>query len=143
MELLLVSHRGIATGMKAAVEMVMGPAASQITAMELTEEEGIENFGKRLEEYLTSWLTEGKRGLVFADLRGGTPYNQSEMILDRHGLKGRARVISGMNLPMIVDALFKEFDVTDMSEIAAIAAAAREGIMCLDLEAAQGNSDDE
>ena len=53
MELLLVSHRGIATGMKSAVAMVMGPVADQITAMELTEEEGIERFAERLEEYLT------------------------------------------------------------------------------------------
>ena len=75
MELLLVSHRGIASGMKAAVQMVMGAAADQITAMELTEDEGIESFGKKLEEYLLSWLTEGKKGLIFADLKGGTPYN--------------------------------------------------------------------
>ena len=68
MELLLVSHRGIATGMKSAVAMVMGPVADQITTMELTEEEGIERFAERLEEYLTSWLTEGKKGLIFADL---------------------------------------------------------------------------
>ena len=49
MELLLVSHRGIAAGMKEAIAMVMGSAAEQITAMELTEEEGIDHFGKRLE----------------------------------------------------------------------------------------------
>lgn len=143
MELLLVSHRGIATGMKAAIEMVMGPAAAQIEALELTEEEGIENFGKRLEAYITSWLAEGKKGLIFADLRGGTPYNQSEMILERNGLKERAKVISGMNLPMIIDALFKDFDVTDLNEVAAVAAAAKDGIACMDLEAGASDSDDE
>lgn len=40
MELLLVSHRGIAAGMESAVRMVMGPAADQLTVMELTEDEG-------------------------------------------------------------------------------------------------------
>ena len=139
MELLLVSHRGVATGMKAAISMVMGPAADQITALELTEDEGIENFGKRL----VSWLTEGKKGLIFADLRGGTPYNQSEMILDRHGLKSRAKVISGMNLPMIIDALFKDIDVNDLAAVAEVAAAAKDGVACLDLEAQSGSSDDE
>ncbi|HIT63817.1 MAG TPA: hypothetical protein IAC37_05110 [Candidatus Ventrimonas merdavium] len=143
MELLLVSHRGVATGMKAAISMVMGPAADQITALELTEDEGIENFGKRLEEHLVSWLTEGKKGLIFADLRGGTPYNQSEMILDRHGLKSRAKVISGMNLPMIIDALFKDIDVNDLAAVAEVAAAAKDGVACLDLEAQSGSSDDE
>ncbi len=129
--------------MKAAISMVMGPAADQITALELTEDEGIENFGKRLEEHLVSWLTEGKKGLIFADLRGGTPYNQSEMILDRHGLKSRAKVISGMNLPMIIDALFKDIDVNDLAAVAEVAAAAKDGVACLDLEAQSGSSDDE
>ena len=70
MELLLVSHRGIASGMKSAIAMVMGPVAEQITAMELTEEEGVGNFSKRLEEYLVTWLSGTGKGLVFADLRG-------------------------------------------------------------------------
>ena len=61
MELLLVSHRGIASGMKSAIAMVMGPVAEQITAMELTEEEGVGNFSKRLEEYLVTWLSDWKR----------------------------------------------------------------------------------
>ena len=56
MELLLVSHRGIATGMKSAVSMVMGALADQITTMELTEDEGIEQFAARLEEYICSCL---------------------------------------------------------------------------------------
>lgn len=143
MELLLVSHRGIASGMKSAIAMVMGPAAEQITVMELTEEEGIGAFSERLEEYLVSWLSEGKKGLVFADLRGGTPYNQAELLLTKHGLKSQARVISGMNLPMVVDAVLREMDVCDTQELAGLVQAAREGIMCLDLETRTADSDDE
>lgn len=143
MELLLVSHRGIASGMKAAVSMVMGPVADQITAMELTEEEGIQRFAERLEAYLTAWLTEGKKGLVFADLRGGTPYNQAELLLDKHGLKGRAKVISGMNLPMVVDAALRDMDVCSGEELDSLVQSARDGIMCLDLMAQTAGSDDE
>lgn len=143
MELLLVSHRGIACGMKSAVQMVLGPAADQITAMELTEEEGIDAFGKRLEAYLVEWLTEGRKGLIFADLRGGTPYNQSELLLTKHGLKAQAKVISGMNLPMIVDALFKDIDVCDMDAVREIMLAAQSGVACLDAEAGADCGDDE
>ena len=134
MELLLVSHRGIATGMKSAVAMVMGPVADQITAMELTEEEGIERFAERLEEYLTGWLTEGKKGLIFADLQGGTPYN---------GLKDRARVISGLNLPMVVEAVLRDMDVCSTDELSGLVQAARDSIMCMDLTAQAAGSDDE
>lgn len=143
MELLLVSHRGIATGMKSAVNMVMGALADQITTMELTEEEGIEQFAARLEEYICSWLTEGKKGLIFADLRGGTPYNRAELILSSHGLNDRAKVLSGMNLPMVVDAVLRDMDVCDLDEVAGLVQAARDGIMCLELEAQATGSDDE
>ena len=136
MELLLVSHRGIASGMKSAIAMVMGPVAEQITAMELTEEEGVGNFSKRLEEYLVTWLSGTGKGLVFADLRGGTPYNQAELLLAKHGLKDRAKVISGMNLPMVVDACSTD-------ALAGLVQNARDGIMCLDLEAQTAGSDDE
>lgn len=143
MELLLVSHRGIATGMKSAISMVMGAVADQITTMELTEDEGIEQFAVRLEEYICSWLTEGRKGLIFADLRGGTPYNRAELILSQHRLKDRARVISGMNLPMVVDAVLRNMDVCSLDEIAALVQAARDGIACLELEAQSPCSDDE
>lgn len=143
MELLLVSHRGIATGMKSAINMVMGALADQITTMELTEEEGIEQFAARLEEYICSWLTEGKKGLIFADLRGGTPYNRAELILSSHGLKDRAKVLSGMNLPMVVDAVLRDMDVCNLDEVAGMVQAARDGIVCLELEAQATGSDDE
>ena len=131
MELLLVSHRGIATGMKSAVAMVMGPVADQITTMELTEEEGIERFAERLEEYLTGWLTEGKKGLIFADLQGGTPYNRAELLLAKHGLKSRAKVISGLNLPMVVEAVLRDMDVCSADELSGLVQAARDSICLL------------
>ncbi len=143
MDLLLVSHRGIASGIKSAVQMVMGPVADQITVMELTEEEGIEAFGKRLEEYMVSWLTEGKKGLVFADLKGGTPCNQAQMLLNRHGLGGRARVISGVNFPMVVEALFRDVDFESGQGLAEIVAAAKDGIECMEQGMGAAGSEDE
>lgn len=83
------------------------------------------------------------KGLVFADLRGGTPYNQAELLLAKHGLKDRAKVISGMNLPMVVDAVLSDMDVCSTDALAGLVQNARDGIMCLDLEAQTAGSDDE
>lgn len=143
MELLLVSHKGIASGMKSAVQMVMGDLADKIRVLELTEEEGISRFGERLEETLVSWLTEGKKGLVFADLKGGTPYNQAELLLTKHGLKSRAKVISGLNLPMVVEALLGEIDVCSTAELLRLVQAARDSVACLELEAQASDLEDE
>ena len=58
-------------------------------------------------------------------------------------MKTRAKVISGMNFPMIIDALFKDMDVCSLNELEEVLAAAKDGISCLDLELQANGSDDE
>lgn len=141
MEILIVSHRGIAKGIKSTAEMVLG-SSGQIKAIELTEE-GVEAYSGELETYLASWLTEEKMGLVFADIKGGTPYNQAELILTRLGLKNRAKVICGVNLPMVVDSFFREIDINSPDEMAQLIQSGRDGIDCADLHVQTASSDDE
>lgn len=140
MNLLLVSHKGIASGVKDSARMIVGEMADDIAVIELTAEHGIDSFAQSLEEYLLGWLTEGKTGVIFADLMGGTPYNRAEMILAKHGLKAQCKVISGMNLPMVLDALDRDFDQWSMDELADIIAVGQESIGCMEL---RGASDDQ
>ncbi|MBT9778013.1 hypothetical protein GPL15_16050 [Clostridium sp. MCC353] len=141
MEILIVSHRGIASGIKSTVDMVLGNS-SHIKTIELTEE-GVDIYVKELESYLTAWLTEGKQGIIFADIKGGTPFNQAELLLNKHQLKNRAKVISGVNLPMIVDASFRELDVNRFEELEELIGNGREGISCSELSVQTDSSDDE
>ncbi|MEI0530692.1 hypothetical protein R4I97_03935 [Brachyspira pilosicoli] len=135
MEILLVSHKGIASGMKSAMKMIIGEESQELKILELTEEDGIDIFSKNLEECITNWLSdENKKGIIFADLNGGAPYNQIEGILQKHNLKSRVKVISGMNLAIIIDALFKDIDVNNLDEIHEIMKAGKEAILCMDLD---------
>ena len=135
MEILLVSHKGIASGMKSAMKMIIGEESQELRILELTEEEGIDIFSKNLEECITNWLSdENKQGIIFADLNGGAPYNQIEGILQKHNLKSRVKVIAGMNLAIIIDALFKDIDVNNLDEISDIIKAGKEAISCMDLD---------
>lgn len=135
MEILLVSHKGIASGMKSAMKMIIGEESQELRILELTEEEGIDIFSKNLEECITNWLSdENKQGIIFADLNGGAPYNQIEGILQKHNLKSRVKVIAGMNLAIIIDALFKDIDVNNLDEISDIIKAGKEAISCIDLD---------
>ncbi len=143
MNILLVSHEGVASGMKSAVQMVMGDLAKQIEILELTAEQGIVAFSKDLEELLLSWLKEGHIGLVFADLKGGTPYNQAELLLTKHGLKHRAKVICGLNLPMVLDVLLREVDINSSEVLAQLVQTARDGISCMDIENERNGEEDE
>ena len=141
MEILLVSHKGIASGMKSAMKMIIGEESQELKILELTEEEGIEIFSKNLEECITNWLSdENKKGIIFADLNGGAPYNQIEGILQKHNLKSRVKVIAGMNLSIIIDALFKDIDVNNLDEISEIIKAGREAILCMDLDSNTTNN---
>ena len=141
MEILLVSHKGIASGMKSAMKMIIGEESQELKILELTEEEGIEIFSKNLEECITNWLLdENKKGIIFADLNGGSPYNQIEGILQKHNLKSRVKVIAGMNLSIIIDALFKDIDVNNLDEISEIIKAGREAILCMDLDSNTTNN---
>lgn len=141
MEILLVSHKGIASGMKSAMKMIIGEESQELKILELTEEEGIEIFSKNLEECITNWLLdENKKGIIFADLNGGAPYNQIEGILQKHNLKSRVKVIAGMNLSIIIDALFKDIDVNNLDEISEIIKAGRKAILCMDLDSNTTNN---
>lgn len=135
MEILLVSHKGIASGMKSAMKMIIGEESQELKILELTEEDGIDIFSKNLEECITNWISdENKQGIIFADLNGGAPYNQISGILEKHNLKSRVKVITGMNLAIIIDALFKDIDVNNLDEISEIMKAGKEAILCMDLD---------
>lgn len=121
--------------------MVLGDS-SHIKTIELTEE-GVDSYVRELESYLTGWLTEGRQGIIFADIKGGTPFNQAELLLNKHQLKDRAKVISGVNLPMIVDACFRELDVNRLEELEGLMSNGREGISCSELSVQTDSSDDE
>lgn len=143
MEILLISHKGAASGMKSAAELIVGESAKNIGVMELTAEAGVEVFARQLESYITTWLADGKTGLIFADLKGGTPFNQAEMILSKHGLKGQAKVISGMNLPMLLENLFLEIDQWSVENMREIINVGKDGIDCMDITASESKSEDE
>ena len=66
-----------------------------------------------------------------------------EALLAKHGLKSRAKVISGLNLPMVVEAVLRDMDVCSADELSGLVQAARDSIVCMDLTAQAAGSDDE
>lgn len=143
MELLLVSHKGIASGIKTAAAMTIGDVADSIQVIELTAEDGIDVFTEQLDACLLSWLKDGRKGLILADLKGGTPYNRAEMLLSQHNFKEQAKVISGMNFPLVLDVLFRDVEEWKESDLQEMITTGRDGIDCLDLAGQQDDGEDE
>lgn len=97
MKLLLVSHGALATGLLGSFEMIAGKNDS-ISAISLTDE-GIGSFSTQLKQYLEERKNE--EVLILCDIKGGTPFNEAyrAFLADPKQI----RVISGMNLPMLIE----------------------------------------
>lgn len=100
MHILLVSHGGLSTGALEAYRM-FAAQSTNVSALGLSEEEGVDAFRQRLSGHMNKLLNAGEV-LILADLRGGTPFNESLPFLLEH--PEHVRVVTGLNLPMLVEA---------------------------------------
>ncbi|WP_367568612.1 PTS sugar transporter subunit IIA [Lacrimispora sp.] len=102
----MVSHGTMAEGMYNAAKMVFGnlPGVSYLC---LTEEKDIETFQREL-GILLEGLNREEPVTVLCDISGGSPYNTTLELLAKSGDLDRARVVSGMNLPLLLLVLSAE-----------------------------------
>lgn len=100
MNILLVSHGQLCQGMNDAFHM-FSPTATCVHAVSLTNEGGVDAFRAELSAKLEELLAEGDV-LICADLKGGTPYNESyaQFLTNPEHI----RLAAGMNLPMLVES---------------------------------------
>ncbi len=108
-EVLVVSHSTLAKGFNEAVNMILG---SEINYLGL-DDDGVELFHKRLKEKIESIKEKNKKVLILADLFGGTPFNKA---LYETSLDSAVKVISGINLSMLIEAIMRE--KSDIDEVA-------------------------
>jgi PTS system mannose-specific IIA component len=114
MKLVLVSHGSFAVGLLESFHMIAGEN-KDISAICLTDE-GISDFSKRLKDYLESWSNE--QIVVLCDIKGGTPFNEAygSYLADPE----RIKIITGMNLPMLIEmgiAMQRGIDFEQIFEI--------------------------
>lgn len=100
-EVLVVSHSTLAKGFNEAVNMILG---SEINYLGL-DDDGVEIFHKRLKEKIEAIKDKNKKVLILADLFGGTPFNKA---LYEASFDSEVKVISGINLPMLIEAIMRE-----------------------------------
>ena len=107
-KILVVSHSTLCKGFKEAAEMILGAKAS-MECLSL-DEEGIDVFHERLKEKIVILKDKDNEVLIFADLFGGSPFNRSliEASQDKN-----VRLIAGVNLSMIIEAIMNETSKLD------------------------------
>jgi len=94
--LVLVTHGGLATEFRIAMEHVVGPQAA-IETVCIGPEDDME---QRRQDILRSIgeVDSGEGAVLLTDMFGGTPSNLAISVMDR----GKVEVIAGVNLPMLI-----------------------------------------
>jgi len=124
--IVLASHGAFAAGIKESGQMIFGPQDA-VEAVVLTPEMGPDDFRAKLLDAIDKF--ENKEQILFlADLWGGTPFNQISKLIEERG--GEDWVcVTGMNLPMVIEAYGDRFGMETAKEIAqAIKPEAKNGV---------------
>lgn len=137
---ILTGHGQFSNGLKSALDMVAGDQeAFQIVPFEGDQ---AATYGDELRAAITSMHSACEEGvIVFVDLLGGTPFNQAMMIaadLDK------IEIVTGTNLPLIIELLFARAGATDVTALAEQAVrVGHDAITRQSLASIQGNASDD
>lgn len=121
--LILISHGSFAAGIREAAEMILGEQEN-LEVFGLFPGDTLESFSAKIEKAVDRFENP-KNTLILSDLPCGTPSNTALMM----ALKHHVYVLSGCNLPMVVEILSMRTEV-GMDELIEIASqAGRDGIV--------------
>ena len=88
--------------------------------------EGPEDIRKKMEDAIASFENQ-EEVLFLVDLWGGTPFNQASALLDGH--EDKWAIVTGLNLPMLIETYASRFSMEKAHEIAAhVMQTAQEGV---------------
>jgi PTS system ascorbate-specific IIA component len=123
--LLLITHAGIGAELLAAATRMLGACPLRAKALAVGNADDPESVGKRARAYARD-LDAGDGVLVLTDLFGSTPSNIASRLGDTG--RPRIRILSGVNLPMLVRVLnYPQLPLDAMVDKAV--SGAREGVL--------------
>lgn len=107
--ILLISHGNMASGISSSLKMFFGSEIPQLETLCLSENTNPDTFGEEIGKKIRQ-LDTGDGVVIFADLIGGTPCNQAFRYIS-----SKVVLISGMNLPVIMEFLGHRLDEIDLN----------------------------
>lgn len=123
--IIITSHGAFAEGILQSGNMIFGEQEN-VKAVTLQPSEGPDDFKKKLEDAIQS-LDNTDQILFLVDLWGGTPFNQVNNLFEAH--KDTWAVVTGLNLPLLVEAYGARMSSESSHDIAAqIAPVGQDGV---------------
>lgn len=125
--IVLISHGNMANGMLESAHMFFGSDIPQVATICFTLEDSPESFDSQLKSAVQE-VDSGNGVIIMADLFGGTPCNRAAYCSADNII-----VLSGMNLPMLMELLGKRLSADSISDIdiSGLVDVSRNGIRCV------------
>ena len=103
--IVIATHGTLSDGIKDAAEVIMGNTENIVT-VNLNAGDDIEKLGKKINNAILE-VNQGDGVVVLADLVSASPYNQSVLVTNQldSELKDKVYIISGVNLPMLLEII--------------------------------------
>lgn len=123
--IILASHGEFANGILQSGSMIFGEQ-EKVKAVTLLPSEGPDDLKAKLNAAIATF-DDDDEVLFLIDLWGGTPFNQSSSLYEEH--KDKWAIVSGLNLPMLIEAYASRLSMNSAHEIAAhLIEVARDGV---------------
>lgn len=123
--IILASHGQFAEGIMQSGAMIFGEQ-EKVSAVTLMPNEGPDDLKEKFNQAIATFDKEDEV-LFLVDLWGGTPFNQANGLYEEH--KDKWAIVSGLNLPMLIEAYASRLSMNAAQEIAAhIISVAQEGV---------------
>lgn len=123
--IILASHGGFAEGIYQSGEMIFGKQEN-VQTVTLLPSEGPDDVHAKFEKAVSTF-DDQDQVLILIDLWGGTPFNQANSLFEEH--KDKWAIVTGMNLPMVIEAYGSRMTMDNAHEIAAhILQTAKDGV---------------
>ena len=129
-KIIIAAHGTLSNGLVDAAELIMG-GTEEIVAYNLKQGDDIQEFGSNISTTLNN-LEADQAAIILTDLVGASPYNQALMAVDSltEDKQANCFVLSGVNLPMVLEALvLKDEELTLEAAIDNMIAAARKNLV--------------
>ncbi len=101
--LLIVTHGNFGLELLRSAELIVGKQ-NQVIALGLMSGSSVDEYSIKIMESIKT-LDSGNGVLVLADLFGGSPCNVTAMNMKKITEQGKVECITGVNLPIMIEAL--------------------------------------
>lgn len=142
--IVIATHGALSDGAKDAATVIMG-ATENIETVNLNSGDDVQALGEQIKKAIET-VNQNDGVLVLVDLLSASPYNQAVLVINElePNTQKDIYVVSGTNLPMVLEAINHQILGTPIAEAAqAVVAQGKESVQAWDISMVTTAVDDE